>query len=382
MLNQKLIDSEYGFLGKQLYFNFCTAGPLPLRAQKVSDQFAQEYTKAVLSGHISYDSSRDHCRKLLAQLIGCRADEIALTHSTTEGMSILASGFPLGPGDSVITCDIENPAGIYPWLNASKVRGFEVRMIKTQNGRLTCEDIVKHMDHTTKVVAVSLVQAGTGYLTDAARIGEECRKRGIVFAVDAIQALGRLHVNVQELGIDYLTCGGYKGLLAGFGVGFMFCRQDLNCQIVPPYAGMQNSTYMAPYPNALDSPDLFELRKDGQRFEAGSDNTYGIRVMENSLSFLMELGPREIDQHIRRLERRLRERLDLSELKLFGRGEPECWSGIVAMQYPEHRYEKARQIFDEENICLTHRPGYIRLAINFNHTDEQIDTLADALLRI
>ncbi len=380
MLDRGLIEREFGFLNDSAYLNWCMVGAPPMRVQKISNGFMDDYITRVRENNVDYGDSRANCRALAARLIGAESDEIALVGNTTGGMSILASGYPLGPGDNVISCDLENASCIYPFIAASRTRGFEMRIIRTKDGRIPADDVIARIDGNTKIVALSFVQAGTGYKTDIARISAACARHGAVLAVDAIQALGRLDVNVRRLGIDFLSSAAFKGLLAGFGTGFMYCRRELICRITPPYVSAQNTTYSPVPPAVLTSAADFTFACTAKRFEAGSHNTYGVLCLESSLGLINELGIAEIDGHVTALEARLRGRLVTAAP--FGQDEPSCWSGNVVMLYPEKLYARAEEIISECGLVLTHRPGYVRLSINAYNTPGHVDLAADALDRI
>src|SRR5262249_61338656 len=82
--------------------------------------------------------------------------------------------------------------------------------------------VVEQMDERTRAVVLSSVQWTNGYRLDIQRIGQECRRRGVPFVVDAIQHLGAMPLDVNASAIDYLACGGHKWLASPTGLGFAF----------------------------------------------------------------------------------------------------------------------------------------------------------------
>ena len=379
MLNKELIAREYHYLGDLIHVNTCMVGLLPARVQAASNNFALDHNEvALMTGKVSNEDTRMETRALLAQLVGAAPEEIAFTRSTTEGLSILAMGYPLGPGDNVVTCDLENPSNLYPWFNAARQRGYEARVIHTDGSRLPIEDIRAAIDGNTKIVSLSTVQAGTGYYFDIAAVAELCHSAGALLAVDGIQAIGRMNINVKKMGIDYLSCGGYKGLLAGFGTGFLYCRGDLIASVTPPYAGPTSAVSAVSPPAVTPDPSFFEFAPTAARFEAGTHNAYGVTCMRASASLLLELGLDNIEPHVLGLEQRLREQLAGQNIHWLGADLPDRRSGVVTLTYPEAHYAKVAELLKERNISLTHRPGYIRMCLSFYNTEEQVDVIADA----
>jgi selenocysteine lyase/cysteine desulfurase len=380
LLNHKLIEAEYPFLGDIIYVDGCQMGLPPQRTQTLSQNFMEEYTRRILEdGDAGFGDSRKKVRALLAELIGGRPEEIVLTKNTTEGTAILATGYPLGPGDNVVTCDLEHASNLHPWLNASRKRGFELRIVKTKNGCAMAEDIISRMDRNTKVVTISVVQAGTGYYADLEKLSKACHERGAILVVDAIQAVGRLAIDVRKQGIDYLSCGGYKGLMAGFGVGFAWCAEELICRIDPVYAGAFSTNTFAVPPEVVADESAIVLRSDSARLESGTYNSFGISMMASSVSLLVELGIHEIDRHIRQLERQLRDLLKRSDFVLVTPEDPARQGGMVVAYYPKEHFEQVEAALASKNICLTHRPGYLRLVLSFHNTQAQVETIAAAL---
>ena len=364
--------------------NICTVGIPPLRTRRVGEGFMgdyQDYTIGIDENRFS--GMRQRAREALARLIGgVDADEIAITKNTTEGVCILASGYPLGPGDNVVTCDMENQSNLFPWFNNSIIRGYEVRVAKTSGGRISARELEALVDGGTKIVSISAVQAGTGYFADLAAISEVCRRHGAILAVDAIQALGRMRIDAPALGIDYLSCGGFKGLLSGFGVGFLWCKSEILGRLAPPYVGFQSAVpYMSP-PAVTPGIEGFRLVDGINRIEAGTYNMHGVALMESSVGLILQLGPEAIEEHILGLEGYLRQKLSTCGLEVLTPESEARRSGIVIMYYPKEGREAALEILGKHRIRLTHRPGYMRLAIGIYNTESDMDKVARAMEEI
>lgn len=382
MIDRELIEKEYAFLRNDgyTYVDTCKLGIPPVRTQAASQAYMPDYVEYARGFDFErYGRLRSRVRNLLAQLIGGRPDEIGLMKNTTEGVSILASGYPLGPGDNVVTCDLENQSNLFPWFNNARIRGYQVRVAKTTRGRITPADIEALMDQHTKIVALSAVQAGTGYFADLRAISELCHQKGAILSVDAIQAVGRMRIDVREMGIDYLACGGFKGLLSCLGIGFLWCRSDLINRIVPPCVGFTSAGPYIPAPGVTPSDEGFFLVDGIGRLEAGTNNAHGTALLEASVSLLLELGPEAIERHILSLEDRLRRQLSGTRLDVLTPESPKRQSGMLVMYYPKELGDAVEQILSDNRIVLTHRAGYIRLAIGIHNTEQDIDRLAQVL---
>lgn len=382
MLNQELLHQEYGFLDDRIHLNACSIGLPPRRVQSACQNFFDGYLDLVYGNAPGYSACRAETRNKVAQLLGCEAHEIAFTSSTTEAICVLANGFPLSGKDNVVVCDLENPAGMLPWIGAAGNRGFSLRVAKTKDGRVCLEDLAELVDRNTRILCISAVQYGTGFLADLRTLGEFCHKRNIVFSVDAIQAIGRLNVDVKALGIDYLACGGFKGLAAGFGIGFIYCSDRIVQQMTPAYIGA-NGVVETPFaPETFTSNPTISLCADARRLETGSHNTLGIVLLNASLSVVLDLGIDAIQAHVFDLESRLRNGIADTSLQFPGPIRFENRSGIVVAYYPPKLYEKVQHILEKRKIIMTHRAGYMRLCFHCYNTPEQVDTIISAMREI
>ena len=181
-------------------------------------------------------ATAESVRTQIARLIGGNARHIAFTKNTTEGLNIVAQGFPWQPGDNMVIDDQEHPVNVVPWLNLRR-RGVEVRVAATQNRRVTLDALWSQVDQHTRLIAVSFVQYSTGVRADIQSLAARCREQGIRLVVDGIQAVGLLPVDVQSWGIDALSCGAYKALHGPLGLGFLYASAELLAELHPAYLG-------------------------------------------------------------------------------------------------------------------------------------------------
>jgi selenocysteine lyase/cysteine desulfurase len=216
-------------------------------------------------------------------------------------------------------------------------------------------------------------------MSDLHALGAECRKRNILFAVDAIQTLGRIKLDVQEMNVDWLTAGGYKGLLGTLGAGFVYCSDRIVRDVIPPYAAYQSTVSHVAPPAITTNFESLEWHPNARRFESGNLNYNGILAISKGVDLLLELGVDNIDAHVRELETRLRDRIRSLPLKIIEPRDRKNWSGIVCVYYPPEFEEEVKAVLAEHRIHATIRGGYIRFGIDFYNTPEQMDVAADAL---
>ncbi|MFQ5695146.1 MAG: aminotransferase class V-fold PLP-dependent enzyme, partial [Terriglobia bacterium] len=204
----------------RIYLDCANQGPFPRQAiRAVEEALALKKYPERITNQLYFDLPRQ-TRALLAQLIGARLGEMALTTGASDGINAVARGLRWNEGDEIILPLNEFPANYYPWKHLER-RGVRVREVQPGDGRfVTADDLLAAARERTRLVAASFVGYGDGNKIDIARLAAGCRARGILTAVDASQAVGALAFDVHELGCDFLVSCGYKWLLSPYGTGF------------------------------------------------------------------------------------------------------------------------------------------------------------------
>lgn len=293
----ELRHTEFPGSRDTLYFNHAGISPLPTRTQTKVKWAIDELARQPGAFWTQYGlPAIERFRQELAAYINADSQwEIVPATTTSSGLNAVAQAIAWQPGDNVVFCDVEFPSNVYPWMSLMR-DGVEARMVTAVDGGLTLSALESSVDEHTKVVAASAIQFFTGHRTDLTAVGRFCRERGILFVVDAIQAIGHMVIDVQAMHIDALACGGQKSLMAMPSQGFLYVRRQVAEQMQPRFIG-SNAT--------MDF--LHWLKYDltpapaAQRFNAGTANIPGIIAVVESLGLLQELGVEEIDAHTRKL---------------------------------------------------------------------------------
>lgn len=178
----------------------------------------------------------DHAREQVASLIGAEPEEVIFTSGGTESVNTaLHSLSRLAPGGRVVSSAIEHSAV----LRCAESLGRDLRLIRVNHlGCLEMDDWQSALDGAA---FVSLMAANneTGVLQPLQEAASVARKRGLAVHSDAIQAVGKIHVDVAELGVDLLSISAHK-FHGPKGVGALFLRKGLAFQPLL-YGGGQES---------------------------------------------------------------------------------------------------------------------------------------------
>jgi cysteine desulfurase len=165
-------------------------------------------------------------RENVAGLIGASADEIVFTSCGTESDSTaIMAALESNPGKKhMVTSRVEHPAVKNLYESLSK-KGYRVTFVPVdKEGRLDTDYLFRSLDDDTAIVSLMWANNETGVIFPIEDLAEAIRDRGIVFHTDAVQAVGKIPVNVGKTAVDMLSLSGHK-LHAPKGIGALYIRK-------------------------------------------------------------------------------------------------------------------------------------------------------------
>jgi selenocysteine lyase/cysteine desulfurase len=368
-----LRNDEFPVARQWAYMDHAAVAPLPRRSGQALLAWAQDMEQNGDVNWLDWEKKVEEARERIARLLHADVDEIALVGSTTQGIGLVAEGFPWRPGDSVVVPTEEYPSNIYPWMNLAS-RGVSVRMVPGRSGRIWPEDLIAAMDGTTRVLAVSHVEFASGFRNDLDLLTELCHARGIALLVDAIQGLGPLEIDVRKTPVDFLAADGHKWLLGPEGAGLLFIRRDWIDRLRPLGVGSHSVV------GSFNSPEIeFRLKPSAQRWEGGSFNMPGLQALTASLEMLLEIGPQRVSARILDRARAVREVAASAGWRVTGSPRPGDLSGIVAIEHDDVPAHDASQMLRQQGVVVSARRGRLRISPHVYNDDVDLDRLRIAL---
>jgi selenocysteine lyase/cysteine desulfurase len=356
------------------YFDHAAVAPLSARAQTALAEWAADFTENGLAHYSRWLSRIEEVRRLAARLLHADPLDVAFIKNTSDGIGIVAEGLDWHPGDNVVTTEDEYPANLYPWLNLA-TQGVELRRVPGRDGRVSLDDLLAAMDSRTRLVTISWVEYATGFRNDLDAIGAACRQRGVLFFVDAIQALGVFPLDVSRSPIDFLAADGHKWLLGPEGAGLFWIRRDLVDRLHPVGVGWHSVVGAWDF-SAID----FRLKPNAGRWEGGSLNVAGITALGASLELLLEIGVDALSRRILDLTDRLCDQVPRSGWTVYSPRRDTERSGIVSLVAPANRQPAAvvRRL-RQQGVVVNNRAGRLRVSPHAYNTFDEVDRLVQLL---
>ena len=230
----------------------------------------------------------------VAAFVGADPDELVFTKNATEAINLVSYTVgddrfdrAIGPGDVIVTTELEHHANLIPWQELCRRTGAELRWYGVDDdGRIDLDSL--DLDGRVKVVAFSHHSNVTGALAPVAEMVERARAVGALTVLDACQSVPHQPVDFHALDVDFAAFSGHK-MLGPTGIGVLYGRSELLNTLPPFLTGgsmietvtMEATTY-APAP---------------QRFEAGTPMTSQVVGLGAAARYLQDIGMTAVEEH-------------------------------------------------------------------------------------
>lgn len=297
-------------------------------------------------------------RQQVAQVLNCAPKEVFFTSGGSEADNqALISAAALGKKQGkchIVSTAMEHHA-IWHTLEALQAEGFTVTLLRPQaDGIVTATQVAEAITDTTCLVSVMYANNETGAIQPIREIGALCRKRGVLFHTDAVQAAGHLTIDVQRDNIDMLSLSAHK-FHGPKGIGLLFAKSNLQLTSLIRGGGQER----------------------GKR--AGTENLPGIIGLAAALKDAQE-NMQQNTAYITGLRNALRNGLDKIDGAGFNGSREHCLPGTVNYSFQGINGETLLSLLSNEGICCSSgsacsagslEPSHVLLALGLSKETAQ-----------
>jgi selenocysteine lyase/cysteine desulfurase len=361
---------------KDIYLAHCSVSPLFARAAEREKELADlQRDRGVLVG-AEYVSTLEGLRSAAAALLATAPDNVSYQRNTTEGMGLIANGYPFSPGDRIISYIHEYPANHYPW-RLQEARGVHLDLLPDRpvnSAGAPCEpcgwdmnDLEKLVTDRTRVVALSHVQFASGFGANLKELGEFCKDCNIDLVLDAAQSFGCMPIYPEDCNIAAIASSGWKWLLGPIGTGLLYTsaafREKLGHVMVGSETMQQGQDYLDHRWQPHTTAKRFEYSTAALSLAGGLEVCLRECHLQHGIEHIWARVCRHINRLVAQLDRDFYTPIEFDSLHR---------SGILSLQCSVDVDDLAGKLM-EQNVVTAPRAGYLRLAPHFYLTDAEID---------
>ncbi len=367
------IRKQFSITNNHFFFNHASISPMP----QVTVRAIQEFNEDIMH-HGNMHERRwirqvEKTREMYARLINAEPNEIAFIKSTSQAISIICKGMKFRKGEKILTADVEFPANIYPWM-AMTPKGVEIKFVGARDGRIDPKDIERSIDARTKIIALSLVEYGSGFRNYVEEIGEICKKRGIFFYLDGIQGVGAIPVDVKKFNVDFMSVAASKWLFGPQGVAILYIRKDIIDEI-----RYEEVSWRSVIEEESRKSYRMDSKGSARKFEGDNVNFSGIIGLGATLKFREKIGNNNIYRMLSKNVDLIFEELKRRKYLIFGPVSRSERAGIISVTHSEFSCEELVRRLRAENIIVSIRNNHLRISPHFYQTEDELDFLFEVL---
>jgi selenocysteine lyase/cysteine desulfurase len=366
------IRSRFPIFEHTTYANSCSQGALSIDVRRAYEEYLEGWDAQGAEWE-HWVERAEAARATFARLVVADPEEIAVTTSVSQAVSAVVSALPFERGrNRIVISEFEFPT-VGQIAHAQELRGAEVVHVRPDaDGRIPLERFMEAIDERTALVCCTAISYRTGYRLDVAEVARIAHQRGALCLADSYQAAGAIPLDVQTLGVDLLTAGTVKYLLASAGLAFLYVRRDLHERLLPTQTGW------------FADEDIFRMdisdyspAATARRFDAGTPPVPNIYAGIAGMGVIETAGVAAIEAHVRQLNTNLLSGLsELGATVATPLGDDEYGPLVCVVSTDPNALVDALRA---ERIVTSSRDKNLRISLHLYNVEEDVARLLEAL---
>ena len=334
------------------------------------------------------ESAIEHTYAMLARLLGCAPDEVAIVENATRAWDMAFYSVPLAPGDRVLTARAEYASNYIAYLQVARRTGATVEVVPSDaTGQVSVDALQDMMDERVKLISMTHVPTNGGLVNPAASVGRVARQWQVPFLLDACQSVGQLATRVDDLGCDMLSGTGRKYLRGPRGTGFLYVRRSLIERLEPPFLDLHAAEWTG--------TNQYVVRGDARRFENWESNIAAKIGLGVAVEYALGWGMEAIQQRVASLAEHLRAELArLPGVSVYDLGDVRC--GIVTFGVANRSPAAIKDALGARRMNVTtssrastlldmdarHLESVVRASVHYYNTEDEVARFCAALAEL
>ena len=284
-------------------------------------------------------------RKVIADFVGAKEEEIVFTKNSTESLNLLAYSYGLSSlkkGDEIVLSIMEHHSNLVPWQIIAKKTGAKLKYLYLDKNLQIPSSELEKITSKTKIVAITAMSNVLGSIVNVKKIATIAHKVGAVVVCDATQIVAHKRIDVKKLDVDFACFSAHK-MYGPLGLGVLYGKKALLDKMPPflyggdmiEYVSEQDTTF-APLPN---------------KFEAGTQDIASAVGLASAIEYMSAIGFENIQAQEKELyDYALSKLKELSFVELYiPKGE--CL-GVISFNIKGIHAHDVSSILDSQNICI------------------------------
>lgn len=368
------------------YINAAYTHPIPRPAAEAARAYLAQRNKLAMPRPGSGGGSGEgfNAKALFAELINAKPTEIAYVPNTSTGENLVVGALGLDrPTDRNVVTDWLHFDGALIHLLELKRGGLDVRVVRpTADYRIDIDDLARVIDGKTRLVELSSTAMYNGFQHDLEAVCKLAHAHGAYVYADIIHTAGAELFDVKASGVDFAACSSFKWLMADYGLGFLYARDDLLEHIRRPMIGYYQADDMTghepPFEGATPEPVSWTLKRDATgHFEAGSIGGALGAGLAASLAYLKDVGVANIQTYRKPMIQKLR--AEVPRLGFSCVTPPQSTASIITFARKGLGASDIPKKLARARIDVRIADNWMRVSPSIYNDMDDIDRLLDAL---